>query len=234
MATAQHPAAPKPRGGVQPLRAGEGTSFLWRKLHSLLGIIPIGAFFVEHLALKLRSAQRARRLRRAGKVPQFPASCARARMGLHLPAHPVSRPLRHVHLAARKVERRLLSLGRQLDVRCSALDGPDRHRSTSCSMCCASASWASAFLKIPARHSKGAARTRRIPIMLAVYVIAMIAICWHFAYGIWLFAAKWGITPGPVARKRFGYACAALGVVLADHGPGQHLGFRQSRIPERA
>ena len=27
MATAQHPAAPKPRGGVQPLRAGEGTPF---------------------------------------------------------------------------------------------------------------------------------------------------------------------------------------------------------------
>jgi len=52
------------------------------------------------------------------------------------------------------------------------------------------------------------------PVMLAVYVIAMIAICWHFAYGIWLFAAKWGITPGPVARKRFAYACGALGVVL--------------------
>ena len=54
------------------------------------------------------------------------------------------------------------------------------------------------------------------PIMLAVYVIAMIAICWHFAYGIWLFAAKWGITPGPVARKRFAYACAALGFVLVS------------------
>jgi len=52
------------------------------------------------------------------------------------------------------------------------------------------------------------------PVMLAVYIIAMIAICWHFAYGVWLFAAKWGITPGPVARKRFGYVCAALGVVL--------------------
>jgi succinate dehydrogenase / fumarate reductase cytochrome b subunit len=56
------------------------------------------------------------------------------------------------------------------------------------------------------------------PVMLAVYVIAMIAICWHFAYGIWLFAAKWGITPGPVARKRFGYACAAFGVVLLVMG----------------
>ncbi len=49
MATAQHPVAPKIRAGVQPLRAGEGNSFIWRKLHSLLGIIPIGAFFLEHL-----------------------------------------------------------------------------------------------------------------------------------------------------------------------------------------
>jgi hypothetical protein len=52
------------------------------------------------------------------------------------------------------------------------------------------------------------------PWMLAVYVIAMIAICWHFSYGIWLFAAKWGITPGATARKRFGYVCAAFGVVI--------------------
>ena len=49
MATAQHPSAPALRPGVQPLRAGQGTSFLWRKLHSLLGIIPIGAFLLEHL-----------------------------------------------------------------------------------------------------------------------------------------------------------------------------------------
>jgi succinate dehydrogenase / fumarate reductase cytochrome b subunit len=46
----------------------------------------------------------------------------------------------------------------------------------------------------------------------------MIAVCWHFSYGIWLFAAKWGITPGTVARKRFGYVCVALGVVLAVAG----------------
>ena len=35
--------------GVQPLRAGEGHSYLWRRLHSLSGIIPIGAFLVEHI-----------------------------------------------------------------------------------------------------------------------------------------------------------------------------------------
>src|ERR1700719_4759957 len=51
MATAASPAppaAPQLRG-VQPLRTGEGNSFLWRKLHSLSGIIPIGAFLVEHI-----------------------------------------------------------------------------------------------------------------------------------------------------------------------------------------
>src|SRR3954454_15687092 len=42
------PAAP-PLRGVQPLRAGEGHSFFWRRLHSLTGIVPIGAFLVEHI-----------------------------------------------------------------------------------------------------------------------------------------------------------------------------------------
>jgi succinate dehydrogenase / fumarate reductase cytochrome b subunit len=46
----------------------------------------------------------------------------------------------------------------------------------------------------------------------------MIAVCWHFSYGVWLFAAKWGITPGAIARKRFGYVCAAAGILLCVLG----------------
>ena len=34
--------------GVAPLRAGQGSSFVLRRLHSLTGIIPIGAFLIEH------------------------------------------------------------------------------------------------------------------------------------------------------------------------------------------
>ena len=34
--------------GVPPLRAGQGHSFLLRRLHSLSGIVPVGAFLVEH------------------------------------------------------------------------------------------------------------------------------------------------------------------------------------------
>src|SRR5882757_9636629 len=51
MAAAAPPAPPAtpPLRGVQPLRAGEGHSFLLRKLHSLSGIVPIGAFLLEHI-----------------------------------------------------------------------------------------------------------------------------------------------------------------------------------------
>ncbi|MGP8225528.1 MAG: succinate dehydrogenase, partial [Terracidiphilus sp.] len=49
MATAQSTVAPTVRPGVRPLRAAQGSSFLWHKLHSLLGIIPLGAFLLEHL-----------------------------------------------------------------------------------------------------------------------------------------------------------------------------------------
>jgi succinate dehydrogenase / fumarate reductase, cytochrome b subunit len=56
------------------------------------------------------------------------------------------------------------------------------------------------------------------PIMLAIYAIAMIAVCFHFAYGVWLFAAKWGIAAGEKARKRFGYVCVAGGALLVVMG----------------
>src|ERR1700728_5487751 len=49
MATAHQPAAHTLKRGVQPLRAGQGNTFILRKLHSRLGIIPIGAFLLEHL-----------------------------------------------------------------------------------------------------------------------------------------------------------------------------------------
>ncbi len=62
----------------------------------------------------------------------------------------------------------------------------------------------------------------------------MIATCWHFAYGIWLFAAKWGITPGDKARQRFGYVCAAGRHGPLRHGPRRHVRLRQSQVPQRA
>ena len=63
------------------------------------------------------------------------------------------------------------------------------------------------------------------PYMLAIYAIAMVATCWHFSYGIWLFAAKWGITPGDRSRRVSGYACTVLGILLATIGLASMYAF---------
>ncbi len=43
-------------GGVPPLRAGQGHSFLLRRLHSLSGIVPVGAFLIEHILVSNATA----------------------------------------------------------------------------------------------------------------------------------------------------------------------------------
>src|SRR5216684_5154017 len=42
--------------GVPPIRAGQGHSFLLRRLHSLSGIVPVGAFLLEHILISNATA----------------------------------------------------------------------------------------------------------------------------------------------------------------------------------
>ena len=58
------------------------------------------------------------------------------------------------------------------------------------------------------------------------------AASWHFSYGLWLFAAKWGITTGETARRRFGYVCLALALGLVSIGVVSVYGFLRTP-PER-
>jgi succinate dehydrogenase / fumarate reductase cytochrome b subunit len=66
------------------------------------------------------------------------------------------------------------------------------------------------------------------------YVVGIVCASWHFAYGLWLFAAKWGITQGPVARRRWGYVCAAIAVLFIATGFVTLYSFRSTpRQPYR-
>ncbi len=221
MATAQQPAAPSPahqvRRGVQPLHAGEGYSFLWRKLHSLSGIIPIGAFLIEHLlsnfeALKGPAAYAAQvkflnalPLVRVLEwafifLPILYHGCYGVYIWLRGKSNIVYYPWAgnwlYVSQRWTGIIAFLYIIQHVLRQRFLGADLPNNP--------------GMAFHKVQVELSN--------PFMVAVYAIAMIAICWHFAYGVWLFAAKWGITPGPVARRRFGWACLAGGIVLAVMG----------------
>ncbi|HEX5707515.1 MAG TPA: hypothetical protein VFX96_09480 [Pyrinomonadaceae bacterium] len=54
----------------------------------------------------------------------------------------------------------------------------------------------------------------QIPWIILVYVVGIVSTIWHFANGIWLFAVDWGIVIGERAQRLTGYACIAFGVVL--------------------
>ena len=56
------------------------------------------------------------------------------------------------------------------------------------------------------------------PWIVAFYAVGIIAASWHFAYGLWLFAAKWGITTGENARRRWGYVCLVIAIIFIAVG----------------
>jgi len=64
------------------------------------------------------------------------------------------------------------------------------------------------------------------PALLAFYAVGLVCASWHFAYGIWLFAAKWGLTPGEKARQRFLAVCLAFFVLMSAAGLTSLYTFR--------
>lgn len=53
---------------------------------------------------------------------------------------------------------------------------------------------------------------------LSMYVVGLTAAVYHFCNGIWSFCISWGITVGPRAQKRVGFAACGLAVVLLSWG----------------
>ena len=47
-----------------------------------------------------------------------------------------------------------------------------------------------------------------------IYLVGITATVWHLANGIWLFAVDWGIVIGERAQRLTGYACIAFGAML--------------------
>ncbi len=217
MATVESSAAPQVRAGVEPLRAGQGMSFIWRRLHSLLGIIPIGAFLIEHLLSNFEALK---------------GPLAYGQQVKFLNSLPLVRVLEWVFIFLPLLYHAIYGAYIWLRGKSNIVYYPwagnwmyivQRYTGLIAFAYIIQHVWRQRFsgVMLP-EHPYAAFNKVQMELsnhwMLAVYVIAMIAICWHFAYGVWLFAAKWGITPGETARRRFGYVCAVLGVLLAAMG----------------
>lgn len=52
------------------------------------------------------------------------------------------------------------------------------------------------------------------PLMLAFYIVGIISACFHFANGLWSFLISWGITVGPRSQRISSYVCMGLFVLV--------------------
>ena len=228
MAATASPAAPMPiKGGVAPLRAGQGYSFWLRRLHSLTGIVPVGAFLFEHILISNSAAiggpaAYARQVRFLAGLPLVPVL---ELFGVWLPI------LFHALYGFYIWYRGETNVGEY------PWTGNWMYTTQRWTGAIAFAyilwhTWTMRFTGVDLHEYPGASFGKVqaelfSPALLAFYVVGLVCASWHFAYGIWLFAAKWGLTPGEKARQRFLVVCLAFFVVMSAVGLTSLYTFRE-------
>jgi succinate dehydrogenase / fumarate reductase cytochrome b subunit len=73
--------------------------------------------------------------------------------------------------------------------------------------------------------STGAAAIRMNLIVPVLYAIGVLSCVFHLANGIWTFGITWGLWVTPQSQRRANYACAVFGVLLAVVGLSALGGF---------
>lgn len=218
MASTARPASPiEVRGGVAPLRAGQGHSFFLRRLHSLSGIIPIGAFLVEHFVSNAFATRGpASYAKQVEFLSSFPFVVGLELFGIWLPI------LYHA-LYGFYIWYRGESNVADYPWAGNWMYSAQRWTGTIAFFYMVWHTWHLRFTGIHLLSHPDAAFGKvqmefQNPWAVAFYAVGIVCASWHFAYGIWLFAAKWGITTGDAARRRFGYVCLAIGLLFVAVG----------------
>ena len=233
MATTASPAAPVTiKHGVAPLRSGQGISFFLRRVHSLSGIIPVGAFLFEHILISNAAAiggptAYARQVRFLASLPLVPAL---ELFGIWLPI--LFHALYGFYIWYRG----------ETNVGDYPWTGNWMYTAQRWTGGIAFAyilwhTWTMRFTGIDLHVYAGASFGKvqaelYSPLLLAFYVVGLVCASWHFSYGVWLFAAKWGITSGEDARRRFLVVCLGLFLVMSIVGVASLYTFR-ARFPQQ-
>jgi succinate dehydrogenase / fumarate reductase cytochrome b subunit len=211
--------------GVAPLRAGEGSSFVLRRLHSLSGVVPIGAFLIEHFISNSEATNGVQAYNDQVKfltslpfvhvlewVFIFIPILFHALYGIYIwyrgdsnvSEYPWSGNWLYTSQRWTGIIAFIYILYHTYDLRFTGVH-------------LMNGGYNNAFSKVWFDFQS--------PWMIAFYVIGIVAASWHFAYGLWLFAAKWGLTVGDKARRKFGFVCLGLAVALVGIGIWTITGF---------
>ena len=217
MASTAQPTSTSLPKGVAPLRAGTGNSFLWRRLHSLTGIVPVGLFLLEHFLSNAEAVNGVAAYNAQVKfLTGLPFRLGLEIFGIFIPL--AFHALYGVYIWLRGEN--------------NVIDYPwtgnwfytaQRYTGLIVFAYVTFHLWTMRFTGIHLTEHSDAAFWKvqhelSHPLALAIYVVGIVAASWHFGYGLFLFAAKWGIVTGDKARKRAQGFGIALSVVLVLAG----------------
>jgi succinate dehydrogenase / fumarate reductase cytochrome b subunit len=203
-------AAPK---GVAPLRAGTGNSFLWRRLHSLSGIVPVGLFLLEHFISNAESINGVAAYNAQVKfLTGLPFRLGMEIFGIFIPL--AFHALYGIYIWWRGEN--------------NVIDYPwtgnwaytlQRYSGIVVFAYVTYHIWYMRFAGVHLVDHYDASFWKvqnelMHPLALGIYVVGVIAASWHFGYGLFLFAAKWGIVTGAKAQKRMQAVGIGLSAVL--------------------
>ncbi len=219
--------------GVPALRAGQGHSFLWRRLHSLSGIFPIGAFLIEHFISNAFATN---------------GGAAYNENVRFLTGLPFVLWLEIVFIYIPLLFHGGYGLWIWWRGDANVTDYPwagnwmytvQRWTGIVTFIYIGYHTWTMRFSGAHILTHSDIAFAKvwselQNPWIVAFYFVGLLCASWHFAYGIWLFAAKWGITVGEGARRKFGVVCLVIGLALAGMASVSVYAFRatpQDKVP---
>ncbi len=204
--------------GVAPLRAGQGTQFLLRRLHSLSGIVPVGAFLFEHILISNSTAISSpdAYARQVSFLANLPLVFFLELFGIWLPI--AFHGLYGFYIWYR-------GEGNMMEYPWTGnwMYTVQRWTGGIAFAYILWHTWTMRFTGVDLHDrpdlsfGKVAAEVHH-PLLLAFYVVGLVCASWHFAYGIWLFCAKWGIVSGDKAQQRFLRLCLAFFLLMSTVG----------------
>ena len=215
--------------GVAPLRAGQGNSFLWRRLHSLSGIIPIGAFLLEHLiSNSVGTKGPAEYTKQVEFLTGLPFAFWLEVFGIYIPI--LYHGIYGVYIWWRGEN--------------NVNDYPwtgnwmytlQRYTGIIVFAYIIYHTWYMRFTGIHLFEHPDAAYWKvwhefnTSNWAFYAYIVGIVTASWHFGYGIFLFCAKWGIVTGAKAQKRVQWVGVAISLALMSLGIASAFAFKNPK-----
>jgi succinate dehydrogenase / fumarate reductase cytochrome b subunit len=217
--------APKVKTGVAPLRAYQGHEFLWRRLHSLSGIFPVGAFLLEHYISNAFATNGGNAYNEQVRFLTSPPFVVWVEtFFIYIPI------LYHSLYGFYIWYRGDSNVGAAYPWTGNWMYTAQRWTGGIAFFYMAYHTYTMRFSGVHLLTNSAASFNKvysafQNPWVVAFYIVGIVAASWHFAYGLWLFAAKWGITVGDGARRKFGFVCLGIGALLIVIGMATMLAF---------